>query len=334
MKRSVGGVEFCMEENNKLKILFAGNGSICLEVFKAVVENFNCVGLLTGADKKGARGNKKITPEIKLIAQGKGIPVIQVEHLRTAERQLVSSLEPDFLVSFSFGRIFGPKFLQLFSKGTLNIHPSKLPNSRGPSPIRAAILSGSNEWAISYQEIGLKMDEGRLFGIFPFSLDGDENVSSLTKKVSYLAVNPCINILHQIEGGKVELKEQEGEISYCSLVNKEDGALDFNNKVSEVHSLIRACYPWPKAYSFFNGNQVFITGVWGKFNSGVSELDTSCYKSGEIVEYKKNQGVGVMCCDGIIYLTGFQFPTKKEIDHKDFMNRFQSGVGQFFCVEK
>jgi len=334
MKRNVGGVNFYMEEDKKLKILFAGNGNICLEVFKAVIKDFNCVGLLTGVDKKGARGNKKIAPKIKLIAEENDIPVIQVEHLKTAERQIVSSLEPDFLVSFSFGRIFGPKFLQLFSKGTLNIHPSALPNSRGPSPIRAAILSGSDKWAISFQEIGLKMDEGRLFGTFPFTLNGDETVSSLTEKVSLFSVDPCIKILNKIQDGKAELKEQEGESSYCYLVNKEDGALDFNNSVSKVHSVIRACYPWPKAYSFFNGNKVFITGVWGKFNSGNIELDLSSYKSGEIVEYKKNQGVGVMCSDGIIYLTGFQFPTKKEITYKDFMNRFQSGVGKFFCLEK
>ena len=334
MKRSVGGVNFYMEENNKLKILFAGNGSICLEVFKAVVENFNCVGLLTGVDKKGARGNKRITPEIKLIAEEKGIPVIQVDHLRTDERKRVTSLEPDFLLSFSFGRIFGLKFLSLFNKGTLNVHPSLLPDSRGPSPLRSAILSGRDEWGISFQEIGLKMDEGRLFGSFPFPLEGNETVESLTEKVSSLAVEPCIQILKKIERGEAKLEQQLGEASYCYLVKKEDGALDFNNTVSKVHSLIRANYPWPKAYSFFGGKKVFITGVKGNFNSGNVEFNTSSYKCGEIVEYNKNKGVGVMCSDGIIYLTGFQFPTKKEISHRDFMNRFQSGVGQLFCLEQ
>ena len=322
-----------MEKSNKLKILFAGNGNICIEVFKAVVKNFNCVGLLTGVDKKGSRGNKKITPEIKLIAEEKGIPVIQAEHLRTAERDKVRALEPNFLLSFSFGKIFGPKFLQLFSKGTLNIHPSLLPNSRGPSPIRAAILSGRNEWGISFQEIGLKMDEGRLFDAFTFSLEGNETVTSLTEKVACLAVEPCLKILKNLEEGKAELNEQVGEASYCFLVNKEDGILDFNNPVAKVHSLIRANYPWPKSYSFFNGNKVFITGVWGNFSSENLELDTSSYKPGEIVEFKKNQGLGVMCSDGIIYLTSFQFPTKKEITYKDFMNRFQSSIGQFFSLE-
>jgi len=322
-----------MEEKNKLNILFAGNGTICLEVFKAVQTNFNVVGVLTGVDKPLKRGKKLIPPEIKLLAEEAGIPVLQVEHLRTEERELVKKLKPDFLLSFSFGRIFGPRFLALFKKGTLNVHPSPLPEARGPAPVRAAILSEKSTWAISLQEIGLKMDEGKLFSTTYFKLKGDETVETLNNRIMNLAVEPTIKVLNEIEEGIAKAIEQKGEPSYTKLVLKEEGAIDFNQSALTVHSQIRANQPWPKAYTNFDGEKVFITKVAGNFQDYKTEPNKISIP-GEIIDFQKNKGLGVMCQDGIIYLTGFQFPTKKEITHKDFHNQYKNLIGQIFKMEK
>ena len=56
-------------------------------------------------------------------------------------------MRPDILICIAYGKIFGPLFLELFPRGGINLHPSKLPDLRGPSPLNSLILRGDSEGA-------------------------------------------------------------------------------------------------------------------------------------------------------------------------------------------
>ncbi|MDO4979254.1 MAG: formyltransferase family protein [Candidatus Saccharibacteria bacterium] len=64
----------------------------------------------------------------------------------------------------SFGVMIKSDVLDLFEpEGILNIHPSKLPDLRGPSPIETAILRGDNEFSVSVMKLVKEMDAGPIY---------------------------------------------------------------------------------------------------------------------------------------------------------------------------
>jgi hypothetical protein len=77
---------------------------------------------------------------VKILADTYGVPVFQPEKLRGTFIDDMRQQQFDVLICSAYGKIFGPTFLSLFKKGTVNIHPSLLPRFRGAAPIPAAML--------------------------------------------------------------------------------------------------------------------------------------------------------------------------------------------------
>ena len=302
------------------KILFAGTPEISVPLLRALNENFNVVGVLTSCDKSVGRSKALVPSPVKSAALELGLPVLQFDSLRTQAREEVKKLGADTLISFAFGKIFGPLFLDLFPNGRFNVHPSALPMFRGPSPIQFTILEGLKEATISFQNLGLKMDEGEIWGKTTFDLDGKETTESLSEQVALKAALFVPSLLRDVVDGKVEPKAQEGEASYCTMIDRSTGNLDFHRTASELHRIVRTCNPWPKAWARVNGSDIAITGVWGGFNELCEEERSDLPAPGTVVGMRKDRGIGVACSDRILWITSLQLPAKKDLDFKSFVN--------------
>ncbi len=302
------------------RILFAGTPEIAVPLLRRLSESFDVVGVLTSCDKSVGRSSRLVPSPVKAAAMELGIPVLQFDTIRTEAREAVKALGADTLISFAFGRIFGPRFLDLFPNGRFNVHPSALPQFRGPAPIQFTIDSALPFATISLQNLGLKMDEGEVWGTSTIALDGRENTLTLTEKVAEEAAAFVPTLLAGIFDGSVQARSQSGEATYCTMIDREFGRLDFTRPVRELHCRIRSCYPWPKAWAHVNGSDIAVTGVWGGFKE-LEELDVpETIEPGKVVSYRKDRGIGVCCADGILWITALQLPAKKELDYKAFIN--------------
>ena len=302
------------------RILFAGTPEISVPLLKSLAQRFDVVGVLTASDKRQGRSGALVPSPVKVAATDLGIPVLQFDSIRTEARLAVKSLGADTLISFAFGRIFGPRFLDLFPRGRFNVHPSALPQFRGPSPVQFTIDSGLEFAAISLQDLGLAMDEGDIWGVHSFPLDGTETTESLSEKVSVEASSFVPDFLQRIFEGELTPCPQVGEASYCTMIDRPFGRLDFNRTVRELHCRIRSCYPWPKAWATVNGTDIAITGVWGGFPD-LEYLDApDSFEPGKVVGMRKDRGIGICCSDGILWVTTLQLPAKKDLDFKAFVN--------------
>lgn len=302
------------------KILFAGTPEIAVPLLRALANSFNVVGVLTSMDKSSGRSAKLCPSPVKETAIELGLPVLQFDSLKKEARQAVRELGANVLVTFAYGKIFGPMFLALFPNGTFNVHPSPLPLFRGPSPIQATILNGLHEGAISLQTIGEKMDEGDLWGIQRIPLTGKETTLTLTNTVAEEASIFIPDVLKHALCNEISAVCQGNEPSYCRMIGKEDGRIDFTKTAFELHCLVRASYPWPKAFAFADGKEVLITSVWGGFDELEAEEPLINVKPGTVVGFRKDRGLGVACADKTLWINGLQLPSKKELDHKAFVN--------------
>lgn len=302
------------------KILFAGTPEISVPLLKALAQNFDVVGVLTNCDRSVGRSKALVPSPVKQTAIELGLPVLQYDSLKSEARQAVRELGANVLVSFAFGKIFGPMFLDMFPVGKFNVHPSALPLLRGPSPIQSTIHDGLEKCTISLQTIGLGMDEGDIWGTTTFDLSGSESTQALTEKVSETVSQFVPALLGDIFEGKVQSTAQSGEATYCRMIGREDGKLDFTKTARELHCQIRACYPWPKAWAKANGMDIAITGVWGGFDDISQSEDCSDAEPGTVVSYRKDRGIGIACADKVLWVTSLQLPSKKEMDYKSFVN--------------
>ena len=165
-----------------MRILYAATGDIAVPLLGQLAAEGLVGAVLTAPDAPGRRGKSLVPSPVKVKALELGIPVMQPETLRTEARAEASSFSCDTLLSFCYGKIFGPRFLAMFGR-KLNVHPSILPRYRGCSPIYAAIRAGDSETGITLQEIAEGVDEGDIYGCLPIALDGTETQESLEEKV-------------------------------------------------------------------------------------------------------------------------------------------------------
>ena len=298
-----------------MRILFAATGEIAVPV----LETLNKMGLvkavLTAPDAPGKRGKELLPSPIKVAATKLGLPVSSPAHLGSVARLEVSLTGADTLVSFCYGKIFGPKFLSLFSS-TYNIHPSQLPKYRGPSPLFETIINQDRECTISIQKIALECDAGDIFTTYSFPLDGRETLSSLEERVSHEAAK--LSEAFFSSPSSYKSYKQEGSPSYSHMITKEAGLLDFNKSASALHATIRATEKWPKATALYAGEPIYLTGVSG---SGFEIEAVKCKEAaGTVVSFDKKRGFCIATGEGYLYVNRLQLPARKEMDALSFNN--------------
>ncbi len=310
-----------------MRILFAGTPEIAVPTLRALSEHFEIGAVLTNTDKPGARGKALVPSAVKREAIELGLDVLQYDRLGAEARMAVSETGCDTLVCFAYGRMFGPKFLSLFAGEKLNIHPSMLPVLRGPSPIQGAILNQLTESGISIQRIASEMDSGDLLACESFPLQGDETSESLSSYVSLKAADLAVRAISSLQTGNAVFVRQSGEATYTTLISAEMALVDFSLSAKEIHARIRALYPWPKARTLYNNQNLLLTGVYGTVHEAGEEKVEAGVPVGTVVRKQKGKGIAIATGDGLLWVTSLQLEKRKEMDWTSFLNGNQGFLG-------
>jgi methionyl-tRNA formyltransferase len=250
--------------------------------------------------------------------------VLKPEKLDAAVREAVAALKPDLLVSFAYGHIFGPKFLGLFPLGGINIHPSLLPKYRGPSPIQQAILNGDAETGITIQQLAAEMDSGDILSQEAFPL-GRETSESLGALAAEKAAAMLPSVLEGLAGGLLTGRPQNhGEASYCSLISRDDGVIDWTQGAAAIDAQIRAFNPWPLCRTRFGGQDLYIREAVPLENrpDGIPRAEP-----GTVLGIDKGQGILVQTGDGVLAVWVLQLEARKALDWRAFLNGVRNFIG-------
>lgn len=315
-------------EPDELRILFAGNPAIAVPSLESLHTNFFVVGVLTNPDRLAGRGRTSEPPPVKLAAQHLKVPVLQYEKLGKEARDAVSLLSPNILVSFAWGGYFGPKFLSLFPYGAINIHPSLLPRHRGSAPIQYAILHGDSQTGVTIQRIAKEVDSGALLASERIQLTGTETAESLSNALAPIAARLIVDTIHNLCAGTIsEIVQDESKATYCPLLTKEDGVIDWREPSYVIHRKVRAFYPWPKAVTSYQGQQLAITGVYGTASETAHDVASTSAQPGTVVGLDKTKGLAIACGDGLLFVDRLQLAHKREMDSISFLNGHPDMIG-------
>ena len=314
-----------------LRILFAGSPAIAVPALEAVAalcndgEGFSLAGLLTNLDSpKGRSGKPEPTECAAALGRLPSIPILKPEKLDAAAREQVKALEPDLLVSFAYGKIFGPKFLEMFPLGGINIHPSLLPKYRGPTPIPAAIIGRETETGITIQRLALEMDSGDILAQEKVPLDLRETTASLSETMARKAAGLLPKLLRDVAaaGGLRGQAQDHGAASYCSLIAKTDGLIDWSLSAPEIDARIRAYTPWPLSWTMHGDLQLLILRAEATPDQTRPEA-----LPGEVLGKDGNKGILIQTGEGVLAVSELQYKTKKALEWKVFLNGARNFIG-------
>ena len=332
-----------------LKVLFGGSPACAAKALELILkdsamsnsvpeEEYKIVGVLTNPPSAQGRHKELIPTEVEQYAiiwnraRNDNLAVFTPEHIKQPEREQIASLEPDIFVCFAYGHILGPKFFSLFKFGGINLHPSLLPKYRGATPVNAAILNCDDETGFSIQKMALGMDEGDILYQQKERLTGTETAEQVLKNSALYGGMNITQILRKIaKTGKLpDSFPQEGKASYCSIIKKEDGKINWNNSAEKIDAQIRAYTPWPGCFT--NSGNLQLRILKARAASKVAAQDPSVVKNtsavpGTVLEYNKQRGILIQTGSGVLIATELQWQAKKAMDYKSFMNGARNFIG-------
>jgi methionyl-tRNA formyltransferase len=315
-----------------MRVLVAASADIALPLLRAVAASRHALaGVLTAPDAGKGRGMREEGNAVARESEAllPGLPVLKPERLGAEARETVMSLAPDILLSFAYRKLFGPKFLALFPRGGINVHPSLLPRWRGPSPIQAAILARDAKTGLSVQRLAPEMDTGDILYRAELSLSGRETSESLSAAAAAAAASAIVPLLDAIEGGREVARPQESEgVSYCGLIGKEDGLIDWSRDALDIDARVRAYLPWPLAHTFLGHERLLVHESLPLVGSESSGRDgAGGALPGTVLAIDRSKGILVQTGRGVLALLRLQLEKKKALGYRDFANGARGLLG-------
>lgn len=294
-----------------MKILFLGTSDFSQIVLEEILKSKHKVlAVVCQPDRPSGRGHKFIAPKIKYFAQEKGIKVFQFDKVSEHIDEVFEGV--DVAVTASFGQILSREFIN--KKMCLNVHPSKLPTYRGPTPLQTALLNGDKMTAVSIQKMEYEVDSGDIILCQDVEIGKNDTMSSLTEKTAKIGGELVVKALDMIENKSVKFSKQDGsKATFTKMIKKEDGFLNFDESAEKLINKIRALGENPGCYFFVGQDRIKVQ------KAKIFEEKTG--NTGDILI--KNKKFLVKAKDNFVEIERCQAPNGKVLDAKDFLNGYK-----------
>lgn len=281
--------------------------------------------VVTQPDKPKGRGKQLTPPPVKELALKYNIPVLQPEKIRDeAFINIIQKLRPDIIVVIAYGKILPKAILDIPPKGCINVHASLLPKYRGAAPINWAIINGEKETGITTMLMDEGMDTGDILLTERVEIQDNDTTDSVYEKLKDIGANLLIKTISGLKKGTIQpIDQDDSHATYAPMLKKEDGRIDWAIKPEEIRNLIRGMYPWPGAYTRWEGKQLKI------FKAQVASEERISEEPGVIIK-TSTDGIYVATSAGILLITELQPENKSKMSASEFIKGYKIGKGQIF----
>jgi len=288
-----------------VRIVFFGSPEFAVPALAAVERQHEVVAVVTQPDRPAGRGGKVHPPPVKVLAEEKGLPVLQPRTLRDGVlRGQLAGLSPDLFVVVAYGRILPVDLLSLPPLGPWNVHASLLPRYRGAAPIQWAIMRGETETGVSIMRMEAGLDTGPVAAVAREPIRPDDTAGSLAVRLASLGADLLVDTLPRIAEGAVSPRAQDDSAATLAPpLDKRDGQLDFTRPAPLVSAHARGVDPWPGAFVMLEGQPAKVFGPAVIEGAG---------RPGEVLGLSPH-GLAVACGAGAVAFAELQLPGRKRM---------------------
>ena len=292
-------------------ILFFGNERLATGVSTTapvlrglLADGYHVAAVITQYDQQASRRPR--APEIIAVAEAHNIPVLLPKKPVEIIDQL-AAFTADAAVLVAYGKIVPQAVIDIFPKGIINIHPSALPEHRGPTPLESVIMSGASSTAVSLMQLTAGMDSGPVYAQQSVPLTGNETKQELADNLLAVGASMVHELLPSIlDGSLAPTPQDDSHATYDQLLRKEDSQLDWSRPAIELARMVRAYAVWPRSRAHLAGHDIIITKAHAIEGNGTP---------GSIADIA---GLGIHTGDGVLVLDEVLPPGKKPMNGADF----------------
>ncbi|MBN1913482.1 MAG: methionyl-tRNA formyltransferase [Candidatus Omnitrophica bacterium] len=312
-----------------MNIAFFGSSHFAAASLEALIKGkHKIVCVVTQPDSKKGRGLHMASTAIKDIAAKQGLELYQPESINSADSEsFLKQLGPDLFIVIAYGQILSKAVLEIPSLFTVNVHASLLPLYRGAAPVNWSIIRGEKKTGVSVLKMEEKMDAGPLILQKIAGITEDDTAISLEEKLSKLAAQSLSECLSLIESNSIEfIQQDENSVSFAPRLKKKDGLISWDKPAETIYNLVRGCYGWPGAFSFYKGKLLKVHRAKAYPLSFRAQPSVS---AGEIIRIDK-EGILVASKDSALLIEELQEEGKRRMIASEFIAGHRISVGEKF----
>ena len=294
----------------KLNVVFMGTPDFAVPVLKKLIEHTNVILVVSQPD--AFVGRKKIlTPSpIKKVALENNIETFTPNNIKEDYNRIIE-VNPDIIITCAYGQIIPKIILDLPIHKCINVHASLLPKYRGGSPISKCIMDGEEKTGITIMYMAEGMDDGDIISQESLNILEEDNIHTISEKLSEIGANLLMKTLPLILDGTCErAKQDESKVTFAYTPKRSDEYIDFNDNAKNIHNKIRALTPY--TYCYLDGKELKL--ITSKFAEEEVKGEI-----GQIIAVDK-ESISVKCKEGIIKILEIKPFSKKQMKVKDYFN--------------
>ena len=301
-----------------MRIIVNGQQAFGKTVLERLLERGeNVVGVYCEPDKEG-----RPTDPLKEFAVEQGLDVFQPKSFRKEEVwEQMRSLKPDLGV-MAYVTLFVPEeALHIPTHGTIQYHPSLLPDHKGPSSINWPIIFGKKKTGLSIFWPDNGLDTGPILLQKEVDIGPDDTLGTVYFNHLFpMGVDAMLEAIDLVKAGNAPKVPQDPDAgTYEGWCKAEDAEIDWQKSAAEIYNLIRGANPQPGAWTTHNGQKL------GIFDS--HKLDqTSSAAAGEVTAIS-DEGITVAAQGGQVVLQRVRPQGDKKITASEFVSKSSLSVG-------
>ena len=247
-----------------MRVVFAGTPEVALPSLDAIAASrHDLVGVVTRPDAPAGRGRKLTASPVAQRAEALGVPVLKPGRPREPEfLDALRDLAPDCCPVVAYGALLPQAALDIPSLGWVNLHFSVLPAWRGAAPVQHAIRAGDEVSGATTFRIVKELDAGPTFGVMTETIRPHDTAGDLLARLAEGGAGLLVATLDGIAEGSLEAREQPADgVSFAPKVTVEDARIDWSEPATAVDRQIRACTPFPGAWTTYDDERVKVGPV-------------------------------------------------------------------------
>ncbi len=237
----------------------------------------------------------------------------------TAIANNLKDLNADLFIVISFD-IIPYTIFSMPNMGTINLHPSLLPQYKGAAPIHWAIINGESVTGLTIFFINDKIDSGDIISQVSIKITYKDNYGTLYHKLSNEGANLILSTMNFFTQKKKYDNKYINKLNLISSNKKapkiypNDCWICWNNNGQNIINIIRGLSPLPGAKTIFNKKQIKI------FDATFIAINRYIISGQIITDYKKF--IKITSCDGYINIKILQLESSKKMNVENFLRGY------------
>lgn len=216
--------------------------------------------------------------------------------------KIIKEIDPDYIFVIGLSQLVKDEIINAARKGVVGFHPAPLPKYRGRATNVWQQLLGIKESAVSVFFIDDGIDSGDILAQEPYYIGENDYCQDVLDKIDEAAIIAMRKVLIGLRDDTLmPVKQNDEEATYTLKRSPEDGLIDWNQSIRDIHLLIRAISrPYPGAYSMYDGKSKIVI-----YKAEILENKKYIGFNGQIAELRKD-GFDVVCKDGLLRVTDYE----------------------------